>query len=223
MSELSTQRSFRHNKAFTLVELLVVIGIIAVLMAILLPSLSKAREQSHRIKCLANLRSLGQAMYLYAGDYQDRLPNGNPHGDSNPSDGDQVLVSLADRYDLPPATFHCPSDRDPIPPRIDNNYISLANSARVSYDFFSLYWNPDLGPKLAPQRGQAPIVWDLGVDKISNSLQNHGIVGGNVVFADGHGEWERADLWDRSNWPSPANAFYPNRSGIIGLAFTRSR
>ena len=199
----------RTRAAFTLVELLVVIGIIALLMAILLPSLSRAREQSRRVKCLANLRSLGHAMYLYANDFRDRLPNGNLPGDANPANGDQVLVAMAKQYNLTPGIFYCPSDVDEPPHQITNNYIHFENSARVSYDFFSLYWIPEQGPKLTRLRGQAPLAWDLGVWVTANQMQNHGILGGNVVFADGHAEWQRSDLWNKGNWPAPASTFYP--------------
>src|SRR5437773_9990061 len=64
----------RIRAAFTLVELLVVIGIIAILIAVLLPALRTAREHALSVQCLANLRSCGQLLMIYANQNKGFLP-----------------------------------------------------------------------------------------------------------------------------------------------------
>ena len=71
-----SNRSFRspRRRAFTLVELLVVIGIIALLISVLLPALARARASAADLKCKSNLRSIGQAMTIYVNQNKGRLP-----------------------------------------------------------------------------------------------------------------------------------------------------
>ncbi len=68
----------RRRRGFTLIELLVVIGIIALLIAILLPALSKAQRSARAVACSANLRTILQAMITYANDHNGAFPGG-PH------------------------------------------------------------------------------------------------------------------------------------------------
>jgi len=66
--------SHRRRSAFTLIELLTVIAIIGVLAAILIPVVGKIRESARAAQCVSNLRSIGQAVFTYAGDNRDTLP-----------------------------------------------------------------------------------------------------------------------------------------------------
>ena len=136
------QRS-KGRRAFTLVELLVVIGIIALLIGILLPALSKAREQARAIKCASNLRQVGQgiamyqagnkgyypASYTYVGTHfvgDQQLPDAPTHGYIHWSSliyGNSRGVNGAG---LPELAFHCPS--------IDNGGLPPTNTTPDNHD-----------------------------------------------------------------------------------------
>ena len=66
----------RARKAFTLIELLVVVAIIGLLISVILPSLSRAREQAKAARCLSNLRVLGQGLVMYSTEFRDVLVPG---------------------------------------------------------------------------------------------------------------------------------------------------
>ena len=87
------------RRAFTLVELLVVIGIVAVLLAILLPAFAQARGKARESVCTANLHQLGQAILMYASDYDDRFPYGGDPADIDGGDlgytpGDDTITNF---------------------------------------------------------------------------------------------------------------------------------
>jgi prepilin-type N-terminal cleavage/methylation domain-containing protein len=92
--------SLRKRSAFTLVELLVVIGIIALLVALLLPVLGKARAQANYIKCQSNLRTIGQAMVIYGNNYR---------GWMFPPDAG-IIVPVNERWFIPVLNVRPPRD-----------------------------------------------------------------------------------------------------------------
>jgi prepilin-type N-terminal cleavage/methylation domain-containing protein len=130
-----------RKKGFTLIELLVVIAIIAMLMAILMPALSKVKKIAMRVVCGTNLKGLGTAQTVYANDYDDEyVVQGRGTAQSwdyytdqfqvanrTWADGQHITVGaslylLVREADVSPKSFVCPaSDQQEASGKNDNN------------------------------------------------------------------------------------------------------
>ena len=112
----------RKQEAFTLIEMLVVIGTIAVLAAVLFPVFASVRERARQTSCASNLRQIGLAMSVYSQDYDDFYPYGADPLDKTPDfwsldpqaqSNVQTMPYLHDiltPYLHAPAVWRCPSD-----------------------------------------------------------------------------------------------------------------
>ena len=151
-----------HLPGFTLVELLVVIGIIALLISILLPSLSKARKQAQTAKCLSNLRQIATAFQFYANDFKGALP-----------------VTKQEHPDLGGWTGNVATDRSQFPGTVERVYWQqqigqyVAKARMITQIDFS--------------DAQNTVLWGCPEWSGRRSTSATGSVGGISIFDNGYG------------------------------------
>ena len=108
------RRGLRATGGFTLIELLVVISVIALLMGLLLPTLGKTRENTRRVKCQVNMRSIGQGLQMYM-DAESRgqqiLPKVRPINEGG-NDNDPTLLDILAKYLGAPLPFRPTENAD---------------------------------------------------------------------------------------------------------------
>ena len=157
----------RNRKGFTLVELLVVIGIIALLISILLPSLNRARESAKRVQCQSNLRQLATAMIMYTNANKGSLPwdSRNSKGTNGDEDflywqlwrvgrfNESQIFKYLSASKASPAALRCPSDQFEV--RFDGN--NATDIGHYNFSYVMNFWIA--GGTLDGKKGSNAVDW----------------------------------------------------------------
>lgn len=109
-------------RAFTLVELLVVIVLIAMLSAIIVPASERVLHSSRATHCLGNLRNLGAALHLYLGDHNNTFPE-LVMGRESKDEEKPAIDTVLDEYAGNPQVFHCKADNRGLFEKTGSSYL----------------------------------------------------------------------------------------------------
>lgn len=169
----------------TAVEWLVVFGVILLLVAIVLPSLNSPRIGSVRVACSANLRSLGQALHMYAAEHRGALPV-------------TVDTVVAERFLPDVRILLCPDCEDT--PAKGVTPAALAADVTAGGHLSYVYVGRGL---MLSARGDTVLAYEHAANHVDEDGKPEG---GNVLFLDGHVEWhDAAELRAVIDWHAAGN------------------
>ena len=182
----------RWLSAFTLIELLVVIAIIAILAAMLLPALSRAREEGRRAVCKSNLGQIGKAMTAYSGSYGDFFP----YNSWEPDQPSWAMALLYPAYVMGNVqVFRCPSTEDE--PQIWYEVTTARDFRHTSFGdepYWSSYgYDNRVHPSKAGGGHAIAADMDGSAGDPDSATTNH-TEGQNVLYLDGHVSWQTTNF-----------------------------
>jgi len=150
----------KSKSGFTLVELLVVIGIIAILVAMLLPALNRAKQQAYTVQCLSNQRQLGAMLFIYCADHQGLLPYSYIWSNAAAASGNLYSAQLVNDNPLPGlmADGYLPKD-NPQPVYVAWSTSPNWNSTRAGFGVYAPQYLICPGRSYTDQLRTAGVYW----------------------------------------------------------------